>query len=84
MSHADVKLDDLAQLGFSSYRDYLISEHWNGIRGNVLNRDDRKCRYCGGKAEHVKLLEFSLGVLRGDELDKLVSICTNCSLGAAF
>lgn len=80
MSLKDVSLDDLRQLGFDSYRDYLISEHFRGIRIRALNRDDWRCRYCGGPADHVKFLEFSLPALKGDRPGKVASICTKCYL----
>ena len=80
MSWQDVKQDDLKALGFDTFRDYLISELYRDIRVKVLNRDAWTCWYCHAHAGHAKFLNFSLEVLRGDDLNMIVSICTNCCL----
>jgi 5-methylcytosine-specific restriction endonuclease McrA len=55
---------------------YYKSEEWQARRGQVLQRDGRRCRLCGAPAEHVHHLEYRNDHSESD--DQLVSLCASC------
>jgi hypothetical protein len=67
-----------SELGFRDYADYRSSIIWKKIRRRVLERDDRKCAKCGGKASLVHHRTYTLTVLRGEGDHQLVSLCEGC------
>lgn len=68
----------LLRCGFATYDDYLRSELWATIRKRVLERDAGECKGCGKPASQVHHLSYGDVTLRGDRLDKLVSLCGDC------
>ena len=68
----------LLQMGYSSYGDYLISDLWEKIRTVVMERDDKRCKICSGRAFVVHHLDYNRSTLLGNSLDGLVSICHKC------
>jgi len=74
--------DALSRLGFSSYKDYLKSETWKGIKERVLKRDLGKCRRCGDPATQVHHAAYDIATLHGECLLRLYSACSRCHLAS--
>jgi len=72
----------LQELGFPDYDTYLKSELWSRIRAKVLRKSE--CYGCGGKPTQVHHQSYSLKVLRGENLKRLVAVCENCHTEAEF
>jgi hypothetical protein len=66
------------ELGFRDYAHYRSSTTWKKIRRRVLERDDRKCAKCGGKASLVHHRTYTVPVLRGECDEQLISLCEGC------
>jgi hypothetical protein len=66
------------KLGFKSYEEYTKSVTWNSIRSMVLDRDKGKCRCCGEEADTVHHRSYSIGNLRGRNVNQLFSVCKEC------
>ena len=67
----------LFKLGFASYRDYLKSALWKGIRAAKL-ADEPACELCGCAASQVHHLDYSHSCLIGKKPWKLVCVCDQC------
>ena len=67
----------LLELGFISYRQYLRSALWKGIRANKLKRDT-KCYGCSKRAQQVHHGSYSLVSLTGKSAKDLWSVCKRC------
>lgn len=71
--------DKLAELGFTSYRDYCKSPLWAGIRSRVFDLKGRTCLKClKAKATQIHHERYELEVMRGLDLSPLVPICGPC------
>lgn len=70
--------DNLARLGFDSYKKYLRSELWKAIRKTVMERDHYRCQYCGRRANSVHHRAYDPKTLTGECLHALSSICSGC------
>ncbi len=68
----------LLRMGYRTYKDYLKSPLWSSIRLRVLNRDGRKCKLCGCRANLVHHQRYSPGTLKGDSIKDLLSLCQPC------
>lgn len=68
----------LKRLGFESYGDYLKSDLWASIRSRVFDRDGGRCRGCGKKAAQVHHFSYGDVTMRGEILDRLISVCLRC------
>jgi 5-methylcytosine-specific restriction endonuclease McrA len=61
------------------YRDsYLKSDDWKRKRWLVLNRDDHRCAYCGGRATQVHHKKYARRNIGREPIEWLVSICNTC------
>jgi hypothetical protein len=69
--------ENLKQIGFNDYSEYLASELWLGIRSKVLKKNNR-CKVCSRKAVVVHHRNYSVSVLLGKKLKPLVSLCRGC------
>lgn len=80
------ELRDAALLrnGFPSYKAYLKSDLWKSIRARVLERDSHTCFVCKGRAFQVHHRSYGDVTLRGDKIDKLISVCRGCHLKIEF
>jgi len=67
----------LAEVGFKTYRSYLASPLWKGIRSKVL-AERPACEFCGGKATQVHHSSYWPSVLRGESTKPLHPICASC------
>lgn len=80
-----VERDQLLQaLGFTSYPEYLASALWRGIRDRRMMLFGGKCRFCYEKAVECHHVEYSLPVLRGEEVDAIVPLCRDCHYTVEF
>jgi hypothetical protein len=68
----------LFDMGFSSYRAYLDSPWWKGIRARVIERAKGKCFACDSRAVEVHHREYSRPVLEGKALNRMVALCVQC------
>lgn len=68
----------LLSMGYRDYENYLSRALWKKIKQRVLERDDRTCRRCNGKAELVHHRSYSREVLEGLDDSMLASICEGC------
>lgn len=74
----------LAEMGFSSYRQYLESEVWKDIRNRALDFHGRRCRLCNAYTRTLHHLSYSRRVLEGEDLLMLVPLCGGCHLSIEF
>jgi hypothetical protein len=74
---------ELRRLGFGSYRDYLASDLWKGIRQRILARHPR-CFLCGDTAEQVHHGSYKRAALTGKDLRTLFSLCRACHESIEF
>jgi hypothetical protein len=70
--------ENLKQLGFNSYDEYLKSPLWQEIRNKVLERDKQICCVCSKVGNQVHHLSYNIEVLNGQDMDKLKCICGRC------
>lgn len=74
----------LAELGFSSYKDYLASDLWAAIRQTVFSAKSHYCTLCRRFAGEVHHSFYDLDTLRGKKLDYLHPICHQCHHAIEF
>lgn len=74
----------LIEMGYKTYKDYLGSDEWARIRGNVLIADNHQCRCCGAPATEVHHTSYNIWALRGGTLDDLHAICRKCHKEVEF
>lgn len=78
------RLDNLNQLGFSTYQDYLFSPLWDLIRREILFRDSKECRNprCPNRTisieKQIHHLSYNKAVLLGVYPSCLVTFCKDC------
>src|SRR5688572_17567809 len=71
--------ENLKRLGFKSYKEYLRSEFWQGIRARALHRAGNKCERCeSGKCIQVHHRAYDLATLAGTSIDSLSVVCRSC------
>lgn len=68
----------ILDLGFQCYSSYLKSRLWQGIRGRVLARANKKCRLCSRKAWQVHHEFYDIKNLNGKSLKGLWAVCGRC------
>jgi hypothetical protein len=69
-----------SQLGFESYKAYLNSRLWKNIRASILERDKRVCCVCRETFPRMEVhhKSYDLIVLKGLDLEQLMTICSYC------
>jgi 5-methylcytosine-specific restriction endonuclease McrA len=75
---------NLKRMGFTSYREYLESELWAGIRQRVFTRDNHECLMCGREATQVHHKRYNMDTMKGVTIDHLVSSCGGCHYRVEF
>lgn len=75
---------NLKAMGYSSYRDYLLSDQWSEIRQRVLDGSNHTCYCCGSKATQVHHTVYLKSVLAGRSLKGLYAVCGKCHYKAEF
>lgn len=81
-----VREQALRAMGFSSYKEYLASDLWKGIRSRRLSISDG-CSCCDNKADVVHHDTYHEKLLRGDQLAverDLYPLCHGCHLKVEF
>lgn len=73
----------LSFLGYGSYKEYLTSPEWKGIREKKLRRH-KNCIMCALPATQVHHLSYDPHTLAGDRDHKLVQLCGRCHLSIEF
>lgn len=68
----------LMLIGFKTYRTYLESELWAGLRVEALIRDNHTCRLCSRLATQVHHRDYTKKTLLGEKPSGLVSLCGDC------
>jgi hypothetical protein len=71
------------RLKFASYRDYLKSSLWKGMRDAQVEREPN-CELCDCEATVVHHIDYTLETLRGNKPWKLVSLCNSCHYRIEF
>ncbi len=75
----------LKKMGFSTYKDYLKSELWSGIRKRVLERDRNHCRFCKNrKATTAHHKRYFWNDLNGITIKRIISVCHRCHYRLEF
>lgn len=69
--------ENLRALGFESYKMYLASALWKGIRARVLEQHPN-CLRCGKKATQVHHRAYDPATLRGELLAAMNPACAKC------
>jgi hypothetical protein len=77
-SQREERHDALFRLGFSDYKSYLQSDLWQDIRKKVMERDNRRCKFCNKKATHVHHEHYNFDTMSGKNLRYLHSVCKDC------
>jgi hypothetical protein len=70
----------LEKLGYSSYQQYLKSEDWSVIRSKKLSKCPL-CLLCGKAANQVHHMDYSIPVILGLKMFRLVALCDTCHEG---
>lgn len=70
--------ENLRRLGFKSYRAYLASELWAAIRKRVIARDQCCVKCHWRKKLQVHHRAYDPATLRGDNIDRLSTVCGRC------
>lgn len=68
---------NLSRLGYASYDQYLNSDLWKSIKDRKLS-ERPMCDLCLCKASMVHHQCYSQNVLKGNNLQKLHSLCKKC------
>jgi len=69
---------------FATYRDYLKSDLWAGIRERVLDAANRQCRLCQNVATQVHHRHYGKRTLTGKTLIHLIAVCGACHIEIEF
>lgn len=80
----ELRTRNLAELGFSTYREYLASYLWDCIRSVVLKRRRYTCDVCGAPATQVHHKNYNRKTLLGRKLNALMAVCRDCHTAAEF
>lgn len=75
--------ESLKDLGYRSYKDYLLSQDWRVIRSCIL-RDCPQCTLCGKSAEVVHHVEYDPATLLGLRKHALIALCHKCHENLEF
>jgi len=75
---------NLRSIGYLTYGYYCRCDLWIGIRARVFELYGKECFACGAPAEQVHHSDYSIQVLRGEDLSKLYPVCGDCHLWCEF
>lgn len=68
----------LADMGYTSYEEYLKSKLWVRIRKKVLAKTQGKCSVCRDPANEVHHTSYDRKTLEGKNLKRLRPLCRSC------
>jgi len=67
----------LRSLGYTSYDEYLASDHWQTTRSGFWKRNkSRRCRGCGERATQIHHVTYKR--LGAEKPYDLVAVCRSC------
>ena len=66
---------NLLEIGFSSYKEYLKSDLWKAIRKKAIDQTGGTCRFCDKPATVVHHMSYRVEVLHGERLWSLIPLC---------
>jgi hypothetical protein len=69
--------DKMFKKELREYKQYLLSEYWEGIKEQVLKRDDYKCTSCQSE-ENLQIHHESYECLGNEDINKLTTLCKKC------
>lgn len=75
--------ENLSELGYESYRQYLASDDWKRIRESRLKAHPA-CVLCVGTATELHHLDYTIVTLLGMVRKRLVPLCRDCHHGIEF
>lgn len=75
--------ENLSQVGYSSYKEFLKSDEWKAQRKRLLDKSPI-CFLCTKKAEHVHHTDYSCECLLGLHDLLLVTLCSSCHESIEF
>lgn len=75
--------DELPDLGYATYREYLKSDDWAELRGRILRQHPTCCR-CDDPATQVHHFSYHAAVILGRCNDLLLPICEPCHKSVEF
>ncbi len=67
----------LRRLGYGSYQEYLLSDHWQKIRSKVLKQFP-DCLICGVPAWQIHHASYDRLTMDGKRFDALAPLCGEC------
>lgn len=70
--------ENLTQMGFRSYAQYLKSELWKEIRGRVVDKYNSQCTICNQFGRTVHHTSYDLSTMKGDDIQHLTLLCSSC------
>ncbi len=62
---------------YVKYVDYLTSNDWKIIRGNIIKRDNYKCRICSNE-ENLRVHHLTYQNIFNEKDDDLITLCKEC------
>lgn len=68
----------LKAIGFETYKVYLGSDLWKGIKSAVMSRDKGRCVLCGRDGYTAHHITYGAEVLLSKDLTQLICICRGC------
>lgn len=74
---------NLEIIGFDSYRSYLNSELWKGIRRRVFARS-KECCVCNAVATEIHHINYRTKTLLGNDISALIPLCQRCHRSIEF
>jgi len=59
------------------YEEYRNSEHWKYVRGLILERDNKECKFCGSD-DKLNVHHIRYDNLGKERLGDLITLCERC------
>ena len=59
------------------YKKYLKSDYWKGIKKQIHERDEYKCRLCNSE-ENICVHHRTYKNLGNEKLEDLITLCEKC------
>lgn len=72
----DARTHDVLEMDY--HGQYLKSRLWRRIKKRVLERDNHRCRSCGGPGIYVHHRSYERDVLEGRHDEMLATVCDGC------
>lgn len=76
-----LRRERLSALGYPTYKSYLGSDLWKGIREKIL---PCQCRLCANPAKQIHHLDYETDTLQGIRTEALIPVCGKCHRAIEF